>query len=88
VNSGEVVFWDEEELADGVSNKVWKRSFKTDAPDLGRWLDCWLETPLPGQRTKDLIQQGALDGLIRQRLAYTRSKTPEERAAFGLPETG
>jgi hypothetical protein len=87
VNKGEVIFWDEEELADGVSDKVWKRSFKPDAPDLGSWFERWLDTPSPEQNMKDLMQKGMLDG-IRQSLAYWRAKTPEERAAFGLPETG
>ena len=87
VNTGEVIFWDEEILADGASDKVWKRSFKLDAPDLGNWFERWLDTPSPEKRTKDLIQQAMLDG-IRQSLAHWRAKTPEERAAFGLPEAG
>jgi SMI1 / KNR4 family (SUKH-1) len=87
VNSGEVVFWDEEELASGSSDKVWKRSFKPDAPGLGDWFHRWLDTPSPEQRTKDLMQQAMLDA-VRQSLAHWRAKTPEERAVFGLPETG
>jgi SMI1/KNR4 family protein SUKH-1 len=86
LSSGEIVFWDEEELADGVSDKVWKRSFKSDTPDLGAWFVRWLETPSPEQKTKDLMQRGMHEAL-RQSLAYWRAKTPEDRAAFGLPET-
>jgi hypothetical protein len=85
--SGEIIFWDEEELAVDGSDKVWRQSFKEDAPDLAAWLDRWLGTPSPEERTKDLIQKAQLDA-IRQSLANWRAKTPAERAAFGLPETG
>lgn len=87
VQSGEIIFWDEEELADGASDKVWKRSFKPDAPDLGGWFERWLGSPSPEQRMKDLMQKGTTDA-IRQSLAHWRAKTPAERAAFGLPEKG
>lgn len=85
--NGEIVFWDEEALADGVSDKVWKKSFKRDAPDLAAWFERWLDTLSPAQKMQDLMQESMLSG-IRQSLAYWRAKTPEERAAFGLPETG
>ena len=87
VDSGKVVFWDEEELADGVSDKVWKRSFKSDAPDLGAWFERWLGTISPEQRMKAMMQKARLDSL-RRSLAHWRAMTPQERAAFGLPETG
>jgi hypothetical protein len=85
--SGEIIFWDEEELAVGGSDKVWRQSFKEDAPDLAAWSDRRLGTPSPEERTKDLIQKAQRDA-IRQSLASWRAKTPAERAAFGLPETG
>ncbi|MEZ5831189.1 MAG: SMI1/KNR4 family protein [Dongiaceae bacterium] len=85
--TGAIVVWDEEELADGVSDKVWKRSFKPDAPDLAAWFERWVGTASPAQKTQDMMQQAMLSGL-RQTLAYWRAKTPQERAAFGLPETG
>jgi hypothetical protein len=87
VDSGKVVFWDEEVLADGVSDKVWKRSFKSDAPDLGAWFERWLGTISPEQRMKAMMQKARLDSL-RRSLAHWRAMTPQERAAFGLPETG
>ena len=31
LNGGEVIFWDEEELANGASDKVWTRSFVPSA---------------------------------------------------------
>jgi hypothetical protein len=88
VTSGKIVFWDEEELADGVSDKVWKRSFKTDAPDLGSWFERrWLGTPSPEQKMKAMMEQG-MHSALKQSLDYWRAKTPQERAAFGLPESG
>ncbi len=87
VNSGAVVFWDEEELADGGSDKVWKRSFKPEAPDLAAWLEKWLGSPSPEDRMKAMMEKAKLDSL-RQALAYWRAKSPAERAEFGLPETG
>jgi len=87
LNSGELIFWDEEELANGASDKVWKRSFKREAPDLGHWFERWLQTPSPEQKMRESMQKAKLEAM-RQTLAYWRGKTPEERAAFGLPETG
>lgn len=87
VGSGAVIFWDEEELASGTSDNVWKRSFKPEAPDLAAWLEKWLGTPSPEDRMKAMMEKAKLDSL-RQSLAYWRAKSPAERAAFGLPETG
>jgi SMI1 / KNR4 family (SUKH-1) len=86
-NSGGLVFWDIEELASGGSDKVWKKSFEAEAPDLSAWLEAWLNRPSPEEKTRDLIQQG-MNSAIKQSLEYWRSKTPEERAKYGLPETG
>jgi SMI1 / KNR4 family (SUKH-1) len=87
VDGGEVIFWDEEELADGASDKVWKRSFKREAPDLGSWFERWLSSPSPEQSMKDMMRAGMLNG-VKESLAYWRAKTPKERAEFGLPEEG
>lgn len=43
--SGRMVYWDEEELADGGSDEVWQRSFKKDEPSLAAWLERWLAQP-------------------------------------------
>lgn len=87
VKTGAVIVWDEEALADGASDKVWKRSFKPEAPDLAAWFARWVEAKSPAEETQDLMQWAMLKGL-RTTLDHWRSKTPEERAAFGLPETG
>jgi len=87
IGTGRIVLWDEEELADGPSDKVWKRSFKPAAPDLASWLDEWLGTPSPEERMRAQMQDAMVNGM-RQTLAVWRAKTPQERAAYGLPETG
>ena len=56
IGTGAVIFWDEEELASGGSDKVWKRSFKPEAPDLAAWLEKWLGTPSPEDRMKVMME--------------------------------
>lgn len=84
---GAVIFWDEEELADGASDRVWRRSFKPAAPDLATWFEAWVDSPSPYEVQRAAIQDATLDGL-RATINYWRARTPEERAAFGLPEVG
>lgn len=87
IGTGEIIYWDEEELADGPSDKVWRRSFKPDAPDLGAWLERWVGKPSPEEAQRAMMENAMLSSL-RPTIAYWRAKTPEERKAFGLPETG
>ncbi|MEO6217392.1 MAG: SMI1/KNR4 family protein [Sphingomonas sp.] len=85
--TGEIIYWDEEELADGPSDKVWRRSFKPEAPDLGAWLERWVGKPSPEEAQRAMMAD-AMRTNLRPTIAYWRAKTPEERKAFGLPETG
>ena len=100
MQKGTMIYWDEESLADGPSDKVWKRSFKPDAPDLATWFDRWLGTQSPEKRMQELMQAALarpqpkpvmsdtmLAG-IKQTIAYWRARTPKERADFGMPEVG
>jgi len=87
VETGAMIFWDEEELAEGTSDKIWKRSFKAEADDLAGWFERWLGTPSPEERMKSLMQESML-GELRKQLAVWRAKSPQERAKAGLPETG
>jgi hypothetical protein len=50
--TGEIIAWDVEELAEGSSNRHWEKSFKPAAKDLETYLREWLEPPAP-QRTLD-----------------------------------
>jgi hypothetical protein len=85
--TGEMIYWDEEELASGPSDKVWRRSFKPDAPDLASWLERWVGKPSPEEAQRAMMENAMLSSL-RTTLAHWRAKTPAQRKEFGLPETG
>jgi hypothetical protein len=85
--TGEMIYWDEEELASGPSDKVWRRSFKPDAPDLATWLERWVGKPSPEEAQRAMMDEAMLASL-RPTIAYWRAKTPEQRKDYGLPETG
>jgi len=85
--SGRVVYWDEELLAEGRSDRVWKRSFRDDAASLPEWWERWLATESPEARMRSQMQAG-MNAALKASLDYWRSKTPAERAAMGLPEQG
>jgi hypothetical protein len=87
LKSGQIVLWDEESLADGPSDRIWKRSFKQEAKSLGAWLEAWLSKPPMGEQLKQDMEDVMLEGL-RSSIAYWRAKSPEERAEMGLPEEG
>lgn len=87
LKSGRIVFWDEESLADGPSDRIWNRSFKEAAKSLEAWLETWLSEPPMAEQLNRNMEDVLLEGM-RKTLAYWRAKTPEERAAMGLPEEG
>jgi len=86
-SDGRVIFWDEEELADGPSDKVWMRSFKPSAASLADWLEAWAGRPSPAEEAEASLRAAQIAGL-KQSLAHFRSMTPQQRADSGLPETG
>ena len=51
--SGEIVAWDVEELAEGSSNRHWEKSFKPVADSLEAYLVEWLEPPAPQKTLED-----------------------------------
>lgn len=51
--TGAIVAWDVEELAEGSSNAHWQRSFKPVAADLEAYLREWLEPPAPQPTMED-----------------------------------
>ncbi len=87
LKSGWIIFWDEESLADGPGDRVWKRSFRKEAESLGAWLEDWLSRPPRGEQINQELE-AALRENMKTTLAYWRAKSPEERAEFGLPEEG
>lgn len=87
VETGAIVDWDPEELAEWVSDARWERSFKPTAPSLEAWLTGWLDA----RPAHEVLQQQVNASLVneaRKARAMIAAKTPEERAAMGLPEVG
>ena len=92
VKTGEIVFWDEESLLAGPSDRVWKASFKQTAHSLSAYLEAWLETPpqKPNERYVDAADVGFPDSDVvvdmwtvnelRQSIEIIR-QTPEDRRA-------
>ncbi|HEX6661098.1 MAG TPA: SMI1/KNR4 family protein [Sphingomicrobium sp.] len=90
LDSGQIVAWDPEEI-EGYSNAAWLRSFKPVAPSLSAWLEEWLDRPTGGELMAE--QQASWQAQGRSMAAqgmvnFYAKKTPEERAAMGLPDTG
>lgn len=90
LDSGEMIGWDPEEI-DSASDAAWQRSFKPVAASLGDWLEAWLARPGPAERMAE--QQATWQAQGRSMAAqgmvnFYAKKSPEERAAIGLPEVG
>jgi hypothetical protein len=99
VETGEIVFWDEETLLGGPSDRVWNGSFKKTAHSLSAYLEAWLETAPPksyeryvnaadvGFPESDVVIDMWTVNELRQSIEVIR-QTPEDRKAWGLPEEG
>ena len=90
LDSGEMIAWDPEEI-EGYSNAAWLRSFKPLAPNLAAWLEEWLGRPTVGERMADQQERMRDEGrkmAAQGMVNFFARKTPEERAAMGLPEVG
>lgn len=53
LETGEIVAWDVEELAEGSSNRHWERSFKPAADNLEAYLEQWLQPRAPQPTLED-----------------------------------
>ncbi|NNE83749.1 MAG: hypothetical protein HKN28_07240 [Alphaproteobacteria bacterium] len=99
VNSGEIIFWDEETLLNGPSEGVWKSSFKNNARSLSAYLEAWLETapPKSNERYVAAVDAGIPDSDVvidmrtvdhlRRSIEILR-QSPEHLKTYGLPEEG
>ncbi|HSM41585.1 MAG TPA: SMI1/KNR4 family protein [Afifellaceae bacterium] len=87
LKTGEIVYWDEESLADGdddrSGDRIWKRSFRAEARSLADWLEAWLAKPTAAERERQMMREGALNHL-RKVLPEIRKMTQEEREEVGL----
>jgi hypothetical protein len=84
---GPVVAWDPEELGEFSGEKAWTRSFSQVAPSVEAWLTEWVGGKTQAEEHEELMRQAMIDG-VRQSRAYFAAMTPEQRAEYGLPETG
>ena len=86
-DTGEIIFWDPEELAEGASNKYWLRSFKDEASDLVELLDKWVDSPTAMERMKaqrDAVMANPMQTHINNMIDCCSRMTPDERAAMGF----
>ena len=50
LDSGEIVYWDPEEIEDGESQADWQRSFKVEQETLDQAMEAWLDAPAAGDQ--------------------------------------
>ena len=90
--SGEIIAWDVEELAEGSSNRHWEKSFKPVAKNLEAYLEEWLAPPAPQKTLEDYraahIREMAatMTPLTAQAMKpeYQAMIPPEHRKRLGL----
>jgi hypothetical protein len=99
VETGEIVFWDEETLLDGPSDRVWKGSFRKTGHSLSAYLEAWLETAPPksnerfvkaadvGFPDSDAVIDMLTVDHLRRSVEVLR-QSPEARKMWDLPEEG
>jgi hypothetical protein len=88
-DAGRIVEWDPEEIDERGADGGWSRSFREVAPSLAAWLEAWLDAPAGGSQAsmhEELARSMAQVPEVTR--AYWASMTPEQRAGYGLPETG
>lgn len=99
IKSGEIIYWDEESLVEGPSNRIWKSSFKKTADSLSAYLENWLaKAPPKNERFVSAVEAGFSEAVneidmhmvehLRRSIDVLRTQTAEERSKWGLPEVG
>jgi hypothetical protein len=83
LKTGEIVYWDEESLADGPDDRTWQQSFRAEAKSLADWLEAWLGKPTAAERERQMMREASLTHL-RKVLPELRRMTPGERAEMGI----
>jgi hypothetical protein len=86
-----IVDWDPQELDERVSEARWRRSFTETAPSLVTWLSEWVTSRPYQEVQREEMQKRMQSSMVeeaRKSRAMIAAKTPQERAAMGLPETG
>lgn len=85
--TGRVLDWDPESLSERSTQARFEKSFTEAASSVEAWLDTWVGSRTAEERMAAVMRQSQIDGARRSR-AELAKKTPEERAALGLPEVG
>ena len=78
--SGEIIAWDVEELAEGSSNGHWEKSFKPVATDLEAYLEQWLQPPAPQKTLEDYRAAHIRDMAATMTPQVARAMKPEYQA--------
>ena len=81
--SGAVIRWDAEELANGLTDADWRRSFKREAPDLAAWFEAWLGAPSEADLFEQRMMAERID-TVKRALELCRAMSAEQRSAMGL----
>src|SRR6185295_7082640 len=84
---GPIIAWDPEDLGEFSGEKAWNRSFSQVAPSVEAWLTEWVGGRTQAEEHADMMRKAMIDS-VRQSRAYFAAMTPEQRAEYGLPETG
>ncbi|HEY5629709.1 MAG TPA: SMI1/KNR4 family protein [Candidatus Limnocylindrales bacterium] len=87
LSTGRIVAWDPEGLSERSSQARFARSFTVVAPSTEAWLDAWVQSRTQQEMLEERLRRSRVDQ-ARAARASIAAKTPEERAAMGLPEVG
>lgn len=85
--TGRIVAWDPEGLSERSTRARFERSFGEVATSVEAWLAAWVDEQTFEERMADQMAVARIKA-AREARARIAAKTPEERAAMGLPEVG
>jgi hypothetical protein len=91
-DTGRVVGWDPDGLSERANEARFRRSFHDIAPSVEAWLSAWVGSKTAAEQHAELVERAmghdAQVRMAREARANIARKTPEERAAMGLPAVG
>ena len=91
-DSGRVIAWDPDGLSERADEARFRRSFDDVAPSVEAWLSAWVGSKTAAEQHAELVEramgQDVQVRMAREARANIAKKTPEERAAMGLPAVG
>jgi hypothetical protein len=87
LDDGRIVGWDPEEMAEAMTDRGWRRSFKPVAESADAWLEAWVGAKSPQEEMQERVAASMLQQAREARAAIGRM-SPEERRKMGLPDVG